>query len=423
MAAKNSLNGCDYLMLGFDHELRRRGFAGNSCQIILELAAPISPDALCRRLDTLLAAYPILRARPGGLLWPKWNAPRKSDPVPEIRTHRHDAELRQRLFNEPITSNHGEQMRFDLVERDGGKMDVIFTWSHALMDARSAEYFVALVGREDLPMPDANAKPPARPRLPLRERMKLAWKNIHQLDEFCKAAPRSLGARRPEAPGVVRHRVEKFDAAETERIRAHATKFCGPFGAAQFHSAVGVVELHQLHQRLAFPSASYVLPIPVALRPKGRVDPLFSNQIIMLMIQFLPAHLASVADAVAEQRRQTEQGMRSGLLDSGVMLAELFRFLPLPLYIAMVKQGLRGEICSLFYGDTSAVNPAVTTFLGVPIEDFVHIASITPSPGVGMVFYYFRGLLRVTVEHSSQALTDEEAAEFSARLRARLLDP
>ena len=40
------LNGCDYLMLGFDHELRRRGYAGNSCQIILELPRRISVDAL-----------------------------------------------------------------------------------------------------------------------------------------------------------------------------------------------------------------------------------------------------------------------------------------------------------------------------------------------------------------------------------------
>ena len=36
MNADRPLNGSDYLMLGFDHELRRHGFAGNACQIVLE---------------------------------------------------------------------------------------------------------------------------------------------------------------------------------------------------------------------------------------------------------------------------------------------------------------------------------------------------------------------------------------------------
>ena len=44
MRVNPQLNGSDYLMLGFDYELRRRGFAGNSCQIVLELNFVISPD-------------------------------------------------------------------------------------------------------------------------------------------------------------------------------------------------------------------------------------------------------------------------------------------------------------------------------------------------------------------------------------------
>ena len=50
MRSDPPLNGSDYLMLGFDYELRRRGYAGNACQIILELDAPISVVALKNRL-------------------------------------------------------------------------------------------------------------------------------------------------------------------------------------------------------------------------------------------------------------------------------------------------------------------------------------------------------------------------------------
>src|ERR1051326_8772879 len=145
------------------------------------------------------------------------------------------------------------------------------------------------------------------------------------------------------------------------------------------------MELHRFYQQLGCVSPSYVLPMPVGLRPKGSIEPLFNNQVAMLMIQFLPEHLDSIEHTVATLKTQTQEAMRSGLLESGVMLSEMFRFLPLPIYIAIVKQGLRGEICSVFYGDTASVNPLLTNFLGVEVEGFAHIAAVTPTPGVGVI--------------------------------------
>jgi hypothetical protein len=422
MRANPQLNGSDYLMLGFDHELRRRGFAGNSCQIVLELNSTISPDALKKRLADLVNRYPILNARPGGIFLPKWKLPRR--PItPQIRVHHDSTNLRQQLADEPLAMNRGELLRFDLIERDGGRMDVVFTWAHTLMDANSAEHFLAIVGREEVLLPAPQPDAPTRAKKPLKERFKLAWKNIHQLDEFCKAAPRSVGLRRPNSPARQKFRVEKFSADETGRIRANGARLCGVLGGAQFHASVSMVELHRLHQRLGCASPSYVLPVPVGLRPKGTVEPLFSNQITMLMAQFLPEQLGSTADAIATLKSQTATALRAGLLESGVVLAELFRFLPLPIYVAMLKQGLRGEICSLFYGDTAAVTSLLTTFLGATIEDFAHIGATTPSPGLGVIFYFFRGLMRVTVFYLENYFSDEEAAEFAANLRERLLNP
>jgi hypothetical protein len=423
MRANPQLNGSDYLMLGFDHELRRRGFAGNSCQIALELDSTISPDALTKRLADLINRYPILRARPGGIFLPKWKSVGHTVIGPQVRVHRDSTNLRQQLANEPLAMKRGELLRFDLIERDGGRMDVIFTWAHTLMDANSAEHFLAVVGRADVPPPATKPILPPPKNKSLPERFKLAWKSIHQLDDFCKAAPCSVGLRFPNAPARQKFRVEKFSAEETARIRANGARLCGALGGAQFHASVSMVELHRLHQRLGCASPSYVLPVPVGLRPKGTVEPLFSNQITMLMTQFLPEQLGSTADAVATLKSQTATALRAGLLESGVVLAELFRFLPLPVYVAMLKQGLRGEICSLFYGDTAAVTHLLTTFLGATIEDFAHIGATTPSPGLGVIFYFFRGLMRVTVFHLENHFSEIEAAEFAASLRQRLLNP
>jgi hypothetical protein len=423
MSGNLHLNGSDYLMLGFDHELRRQGFAGNSCQITLELGATISPDTLRQRLAVLVNRHPVLRTRPGGMIFQKWKIACGATAYPQVRVHRHEPSLDQKLFNEPLTSRRGELLRFDLIEGDGGRMKLVFTWAHALMDATGAEHFLAILGHEELPLPAFDFPQQQRARLRLRERFRLAWKYLHQIDRFGKIAPRSPGVRNPAAPARLRYHVERFTTEETACIRAHGQRFGGVLGDAQFHAAATMMELHQLHQRLGSATPSYVLPVAIGLRPKGTREPLFSNQLTMLMLQFLPGQLDSVAEAVNSLKTQTAQALRAGLLDSGIVLGEMFRFLPLPIYMAILKRGLRGEICSLFYGDTAAVNPHLTSFLGATVEDFAHAAPVTPAPGIGVIFYSFRGALRVTVLHSLKVLNESEAAEFSARLRARLLNP
>src|SRR3954449_536704 len=169
MKANHYFNGSDYLMLGFDYELRRRGFAGNSCQIVLDLDQPISAQALQDQLRSLAGRYPVLNARPGGWLKPRWKLPRAAT-GPTVRIHRHEPALQQRLFNEPLATNQGELMRFDLIEQDKGKTRVAFTWTHALMDAPSAEYFLALVGGKGAPLPETDPKPPPEPHRGLKER-------------------------------------------------------------------------------------------------------------------------------------------------------------------------------------------------------------------------------------------------------------
>jgi len=423
MPGKIPLNGCDYLMLGFDHELRRHGYAGNSCQIELELATAIAPDFLRQRVATLVNRHPILRARPGGWLMPRWKLPGKDVPMPPVRVHQAQPGLREKLCDEPLHQNRGELFRFDLVEQAGGRMTVIFTWAHTLMDANSAEHFVALLGREDLPLPALESK--ATSRLPdsFREKLRLARKSVLQLDEFLKHQPRTVGVRFPTAPKVQRHRVERFSAEETARVRAHGVKLCGAFGGAQFHAATAMIELHQLQQRVGRPSASYVLPVPVSLRAKGSVEPLFCNQVAMMMTQFLPAHLDTTANAVAALKPQIAQAMRDGLIEAGVAIAELSRFLPLAPYVFMLKYGLRGEICSFFYGDVAAVTPLLTTFCGATVCDFTHVGATTPSPGIGAIFYSFRGELRLTVFHLETHFSAAEAGSFAEGLRERLLNP
>ena len=107
MSARLRHNGCDTLMLGFDHDLRRLGFAGNSCQIILELSTAIDSTILEKRVAELVRQNPILTSRPARGWTPQWKPTRT---LPRVRVH-YKGNLptwRKSLFNEPLDIRRGE---------------------------------------------------------------------------------------------------------------------------------------------------------------------------------------------------------------------------------------------------------------------------------------------------------------------------
>jgi len=417
MNAKLRHNGCDTLMLGFDYELRRRGFAGNSCQIILELSQPIEAAALERRLAELAHDHPILGARPVRGLVPRW---KPTGRLPRVRLQPPARNIEQQLFNEPLDLLRGELVRFDIVGRK-----IVFTWAHALMDAKSAEYFLALLGNEAGQLPgdgeDWYAQR-ARAAGGLRARSRQAWRSLERLEQFKKALPVSLATCRPTA-GVMKYQIVALPPDEAARVQAHSNRLCGFLGEMNFQIAAALVELHRLHERLNCPTASYVVPIPVGLRPKGTRAPLFSNQVTMMLHQFFPEQLTSMEAAIAAVKAHKADALREAQIDSGIALAQLFRRLPLGFYMRMVKRELGGEICSLFFGDTAAVDPALDRFFGARIESLAHVPAVTVPPGVGVVFYRFRDQRRFTFVYADGTLSESEASEFVCCLRQRLLNP
>ena len=153
------LNGSDQLMRTFDYELRRHGFAGNQCQIILELDRRLAYDVLRDRLAALQSEYPIINARVGKIFRPKWKIMRGVKGIIPVLVHLDAPGLRQQLFNAKLWPRRGVQMRFDLVEKIGERTDVVFTWSHLLMDATAAEHFLTAVSDEKIVLPKANPQP------------------------------------------------------------------------------------------------------------------------------------------------------------------------------------------------------------------------------------------------------------------------
>src|SRR5256885_942973 len=83
-----------------------------------------------------------------GVFLPQWKL-RRPVQEPRVRVHRDETGRCAAIVNESLAPREAELARFDLIERDSGKMTLVFTWAHALMDAVGAEHFLAALGHPE----------------------------------------------------------------------------------------------------------------------------------------------------------------------------------------------------------------------------------------------------------------------------------
>ena len=99
------------------------------------------------------------------------------------------------------------------------------------MDAKSAEYFLALVGGDHLSCPETDQDwyaQRARRAGGLRARGRQAWRELERLDQFRGALPVSLATRRQPVAGTMNYQVIALSPEDSARVRGHAAR--GPGG-------------------------------------------------------------------------------------------------------------------------------------------------------------------------------------------------
>ena len=120
------------------------------------------------------------------------------------------------------------------------------------MDAKSAEYFLALVGGDKMPFPELGEDWYAQRATRvsgLRARRRQAWRELERLDQFQTALPISLATRRQPVTRTMKYQVVALSREDSARVRAHAGRLCGFLGDTNFHTAATLLELHRLHER------------------------------------------------------------------------------------------------------------------------------------------------------------------------------
>ena len=440
------LTGADCFLRAFDAETRRVNGSSHLSQLVLRLGPGFDPARLQSALHAFVRANPITRApikRPLGLGAPLYRLDRaETSRLPPVHVHEgklppglpglDDAVPLPQVFAERLNGKfsaaRGELLQVDVVPYEGGRLgsDVAFTWLHLLFDGSGSENFVRLL--------DACASGERQPAdLPAGEweltsvegtagergAKARAWQA--HVEGFAAHAPRSLTGPSRRVPQQLTAPVYTLDEASTAKVVERAKERAGFLTPMLFYLAASIRAHLAVFDRRGVDPGSFVVPLPVNLRPKGAEGAVFRTRVSMMWFQVLPDSARDLDALVAELKRQRRDMIKGGAIENGVAAMDFARFAPSRVYATMARRSFGGELCSFFFAFTGDFLPGLESFLGARIVNGFHVPSVPASPGSGAIMSLREGRLNVAHVHQQGALDVEELACFRAQLFADLL--
>jgi len=435
------LTGADCFLRAFDDEVRRKGSASHLSQCVLSLGAEFDTEGFRKIVAEAALEHPILRApvrRRGWVGLPGYATYAAAGAeLPRIEIHDVTARIGPEppphvvaRLNERRSLRRGELLRFDIVRYAGGRqgMDLVATWVHMLFDGAGIERFLIWLDEvyrqarsaSELPAPD-ELLPPSPHTLGAGERGRRSREWQRWMEGLADHPLRSLAGPLAVCRQDLRYELLHLGEDATRDVCARASEHAGFLTPMLFYLAAAIRAHHAVFRARRVDPGSYVVPLPVNLRPKGREGAIFRTHTSLVWFQALPESVASLEGLIEVLKAQRRDAIKSGQIENGAYAMEFARVAPRRLYARMARAALRGELCSFFFAYTGEFSEGLNSFFGATLANAHHVAPVPASPGSCLAVNLFRGHLNATHVFQRGVISPEERAIFDEQLRADLL--
>jgi hypothetical protein len=464
------LTGADCFLRAFEYETRHHHGASHLSQLVLRLGPGFDVDAFRSLIGEVARATPIVRApigRPFGIRLPAYRLGRAAwtslppvevddAPVPRADGVEVPPLFHARL-NGRVAIERGELLRFDVVRYAGGAQgsDLAMTWAHLLLDGTGSELFLRRLddcfhgrrpvhdfhrdgdaqppsGRKQPPSgrkqpPSGRKQPPsgrkgtAAPPRALAERGRCARQWQARMIAFGAAPPRSLAGPLGRRPQGLAYDLDTLSSVETAAVTRRAAALAGFLTPTLFYLAAVMRAHDAVFTRRGADPGTYLVPLPVNLRPKGRAGAVFRTNVSLLWFHVERRHVADLAGLVTELAHQRRAAIADGLIESGAVAMELARWVPSAMQTWLARRNLRGEVASFYFAFTNEFLPGLRSFCGAEILNGFHAPSVMPSPGSSVVLSIREGRLNATHIYQRDAVNPDERLCLREQLLADLL--
>ena len=443
------LTGADCFLRAFEAEVRRTAKASHLSQLVLRLGPGFDGEAFRRLIVEVSRANPIVRSpiRRQAFVGVPVYALDRAAPAPGVPVEFHPAtttganapapplgaipEAFFHRLNDRFDARHGKLLCFDVVPRGGATpgTDVAMTWQHMLFDGTGSEFFVEHLAAcsadpsraREIPITRAagGASSPAVAELPaapgVRGRMAQAWNNYMQ--GMADKPPASLAGPLRRVRQDLRYDELRLEGASGADAMERAKSMAGFLTPMLFFLAVSLRAHQAIADRRGASPASWVVPLPVNLRPKGSQREVFRTHVSLLWFQVTPEQTRDLAGLVEVLKTQRLAAIRNKLVEAGVAAMDFARYAPARVYSHMARRTFSGELASFFFAYTAEFAAAAQSLCGAAVLDAFHAPSVPASPGSALAFCLRGGGLNVIHVHQHPAIT---AAELGV-LRDQLL--
>ena len=442
------LTGADCFLRAFEAEVRRTAKASHLSQLVLRLGPGFDGEAFRRLIDEVSRTNPIVRSpiRRRAVVGAPLYRLDLAAPAPGVRIEFHPAPAPResasapplgaipeeffRRLNDRFDARLGKLLCFDVVPRGGAHpgTDVAMTWQHMLFDGTGSEFFVehlaacsADPSRErEIPITRAEggASSPAVAELPgasgVRGRMAQTWHNYMQA--MAAKPPASLAGPLRVVRQDLRYDELRLEGASGTAAMERAKKMAGFLTPMLFFLAVSLRAHQAVADRRGTSPASWVVPLPVNLRPKGSQREVFRTHVSLLWFQVTPEQTRDLAGLIEVLKAQRLAAIRNKLVEAGVAAMDFARYAPARVYSHMARRTFGGELASFFFAYTAEFAVAAESLCGAAILDAFHAPSVPASPGSALVFCLRGGDLDVVHVHQRGAVEDAELGVMRAQI-------
>ena len=333
------------------------------------------------------------------------------------------------ILERDLHANQGPALAFDLVRHADGTRHLVFSWNHALMDARGAELIWLHLNDGN----GGNGTPSLENLIHPKQRggsLAEWWRNVKlargSVEWLRKSGSEPLFSLLPEKRTTGPHRnqyhIVTFSAEETARIAARCERLNAGFRRSHFLLAGTLRALHAIATRRGNRDGAYLIPVAHDTRRRSAKGPIFSNHLSILFFRIEPQQAGSLTSIISELSRQMMDQIRTRFPESCMAALEMFKPLPLNYYMHHLGQPTRGKFATLCFSDSGETCAGMTEMLGGRIRAVDHLVPTWWPPGLTVVFWSFSGRLSVLLSWVDDCLSVSEVDALEQGLRSALLE-
>jgi hypothetical protein len=424
-------------MHGQDYGMRKAGLPGNVCRVVLRVEDGLDVERLRRRVTespilNFLSRARIVRPLPG--LPPCWRIATRPGAIFFEHSGQAAGEgpaaLPQMALGRELHAGRNPALALDLVHYADRTKDLIFSWNHALMDARGAEMIWRHLSGQGPEKEGPDIEDLVDPAQLKGSSLSGCWHNLLQARESLKWLRESgseplfslMPARRHSGEFHGRQRLVSFSQPETARIAAHCQALNAGFRRSHFYLACSLLSLHAVASARGNKEGAYLIPVVHDIRKRGANGPIFSNHLSTLFFRIAPRLAGSLGEIMGELSRQMTEQIRTRFPDCCMAGLDVFKPIPLWYYGRHLGKPTRGKFASLCFSDSGETCAGIRELLGGRIRNVTHLVPTWRPPGLTVLFWSFSGRLHLLLSWVEDCLSGDEADALEHGLRSALLD-